>query len=177
VVRLTPFELFVAFLQIGLQGFGGVLPWARRVLVEERRWLTSEEFLEQWSVSQALPGGNVTNLSIAFGLRRGGPLGAFAALMGLVSVPFFIMCLLGFIYTRYGKVPEVESVFRGISAVGAGLVVATGLRMAASPRMRTPLAVFALAAFVFTALLRWPLLAVLGSLLPLCMLTAWLRDR
>jgi chromate transporter len=175
--RLTPAQLFVAFLLIGLQGFGGVLPWARRVLVDERRWLTAEQFLEQWSLCQALPGGNITNLSVALGLRSCGPLGSLAALGGLVSGPFTIICVLGYLYTHYGAVPYVEAMFRGISAAGAGLVVATGLRMAASPRMRSPLAVFALAAFVLTALLRWPLLAVLAILLPLCMLGAWASER
>ena len=154
-----------------------MLPWARRVLVDERRWLSGEEFLEQWSLCQALPGGNVTNLSVAFGLRCAGPAGALAALLGLVCAPFVVICALGWIYTRYGALPQVEAMFRGISAVGAGLVVATGVRMAMSPRMRSPLALFALAAFTLTALLRWPLLVVLGVLLPLCLAAVWRRSR
>ena len=152
-----------------------MLPWARRVLVEERRWLTPEQFLEQWSLCQALPGGNITNLSVAFGLRCAGAPGAAAALAGLVFVPFLVFCLLGFAYTHYGTLPQAEGALRGVSAVGAGLVVGTGLRMAASPRMRSPLSLFALAAFVLTALLRWPLLLVLGLLLPLCLV--WVRKR
>jgi len=174
---ITPFQLFIAFFQIGLQGFGGVLPWARRVLVEERQWLTPEEFLEKWSLCQALPGGNITNLSVAFGLRCAGALGAAAALSGLVFVPFLVFCLLGFLYTRYGALSQAEGLLRGVSAVGAGLVVATGLRMAASPRMRSPLALFALAAFVLTGLLRWPLLLVLGLLVPLCLVAVRRRPR
>ena len=176
-MRLTPWQLFAAFFEIGVQGFGGVLPWARRVLVEQRRWLTSEEFLEQWSLCQALPGGNITNLSVAFGLHRCGTAGAIAALTGLVSGPFIVICALGVIYTRYGAIPQVEAIFRGISAVGAGLVLATGFRMAASPRLRSALALFAIASFVLTALLRWPLLAVLGLLVPTCMLWIWARER
>ncbi len=165
--EITPAALFIAFFKIGVQGFGGVLPWARRVLVEERRWLTPEEFLEQWSVCQVLPGGNITNMSVVFGLRCAGPAGAAAALFGLVFAPFLIFCLLGFLYTRFGTLPPAEGLLRGVSAVGAGLVVATGLRMAASRRMRSVLAVFALAAFVLTGLLRWPLLLVFGLLVPL----------
>ena len=168
--EITPAQLFACFFKIGLQGFGGVLPWARRELVEKRRWMSAEEFLEQWSVCQALPGGNITNLSVAFGLRCAGAPGAAAALGGLVSMPFLVFCLLGFLYTRFGGLPQAEGTLRGVSAVGAGLVVATGLRMAASPRMRSPRAFFALAAFVLTALLRWPLLAVFGLLLPLSLL-------
>ncbi len=169
-MKITPAELFACFFRIGLQGFGGVLPWARRELVEKRRWMSAEEFLEQWSVCQALPGGNITNLSVAFGLRCAGPFGAMAALGGLVFVPFLVFCLLGFLYTRYGALPQAEGALRGVSAVGAGLVVATGLRMAASPRMRSPVALLAVAAFVLTALLRWPLLGVFALLLPLSLL-------
>jgi chromate transporter len=173
---ITPIDLFIAFFQIGLQGFGGVLPWARRVLVEQRRWLSAEEFLEQWSVCQALPGGNICNLSVAFGLRCAGATGAACALLGLVFAPFLVFCAIGFAYTRYGALPQAEGLLRGVSAVGAGLVLATGLRMAASPRMRSPLVLFALAAFVLTALLRWPLLLVFAVLLPLSLVAAWRRQ-
>ena len=174
---ITPPQLFFAFLAIGLQGFGGVLPWARRVLVEQRQWLTEEQFLEQWSLCQALPGGNITNMSVAFGARCAGGPGAAAALLGLVLAPFVVFCALGYLYARYGALPQTEGMLRGISAVGAGLVLATGVRMASSPRMRSPLALFALAAFVLTALLRWPLLIVLGLLLPLCLFMVWKRGR
>ena len=174
---INPVQLFVAFFQIGLQGFGGVLPWARRVLVEERQWLTPDQFLEQWSLCQALPGGNIANLSIAFGLRCAGPTGSLAALMGLVSGPFCIVCTLGWIYTRYGSLPEIAAVFRGVSAVGAGLVIATGIRMAMTPRMRSWLALVAFATFGVTALLRWPLLIVLSVMLPIAMLMVWVRSR
>jgi chromate transporter len=170
---ITPAQLFVAFFQIGIQGFGGVLPYARRSLVEKRRWLTPEEFLEQWSLCQALPGGNITNMSVAFGRRCAGPVGALAALVGLVCGPFVVICALGWVYTRYGALPQVESIFRGVSAVGAGLVIATGVRMAMTPRMRSSLALFAVAAFIMTALLRWPLGWVLGLLIPMCLFWVW----
>jgi chromate transporter len=174
---ITPPQLFIAFLQIGLQGFGGVLPWARRVIVEERRWLTAEQFLEQWSLCQVLPGGNIANMSVAFGMRCSGPLGALAALSGLMAGPLVVMCVLGWLYTRYGAMPQIGATFRGVSAVGAGLVLATGLRMALTPRMRSPLAAFALATFVLTALLRWPLAMVLATMVPLCIAFSWLRSR
>src|SRR4029077_8471885 len=98
---ITPRQLFVAFFKIGIQGFGGVLPWARRVLVEERGWFTEEEFLDAWGLAQALPGGNIINLSIGCGLRCAGPLGALAGFCGLTLAPFAIMVALGILYTRY----------------------------------------------------------------------------
>jgi chromate transporter len=174
---VAPRDLFIAFFQIGVQGFGGVLPWARRVLVEERRWLSAEEFLDYWSVCQPLPGGNIINMSIAFGSRCAGLPGALAAFAGLVFAPFLIVVLLGLLYTRYGNLPHMEGIFRGISAAGAGLVVATALQLAMTPRMRSPLAVLAVAAFILTAWLRWPLLAVLGLLVPIGLIGAWRRKR
>jgi chromate transporter len=147
------------------------------VLVEERRWLGAEEFLDYWSICQPIPGGNIINLAIAFGARCAGPLGSVAAFAGLVCAPFPVLLVLGWLYTRFGHLPQVEPVFRGVSAAGAGLVIATAVQMALSPRMRSPLAVLGLAAFVLSAWLRWPLLAVLGLLLPLSLLAAWKGTR
>ncbi len=176
-MKITPKELFVAFFRIGVQGFGGVLPWARRVLVEERHWFGEEEFLDAWSVAQVLPGGNIINLSISFGARCAGSAGAAAALFGLTLAPLLIICALAAIYVRFGELVQVGRVFGGVSAAGAGLMVATSLRMAASPRMRSPLAVFAVAAFTLTVLLRWPLLLVLAVLVPFSFFLVWWRAR
>lgn len=172
-----PRDLFLAFFKIGIQGFGGVLPWARRVLVEERGWFTEEEFLDAWGLAQALPGGNIINLSIGFGLRCAGPLGAMAGFCGLTLAPFAIMVALGILYTRYGRLPGVDGLLRGVACAGAGLVVATGLRFAASPRMRSPLVLFAGAAFVLSALVKWPLALVLLVLTPLSWWYCWRREQ
>jgi chromate transporter len=172
---IGPRDLFLAFFKIGIQGFGGVLPWARRVLVEERKWFTEDEFLDAWGLAQALPGGNIINLSIGFGSRCAGPLGALAAFFGLTLAPFAIMVALGLLYARFGRLPEIAGVVRGVAAAGAGLVVATGLKFTASPRMRSPLALFALAAFVLSAIVKWPLALVLLVLTPLCWWFCWSR--
>src|SRR5262249_20314811 len=87
-------ELFLGFLKVGLSGFGGVLPFARRMLVEERALLTEREFTELLSLSQFLPGPNVVNLSIIVGNRFHGPLGSLAALFGLMLMPFLIVIAL-----------------------------------------------------------------------------------
>ena len=150
-------ELFLRFTQVGVSGFGGVMPWARRMLVEERRWLSAEEFSETLSLCQLLPGPNIVNMAVCVGTRFRGARGAFAALMGLMCAPFVIVLVLGALFTHYGDLPAVAAAFRGISAAAAGLVVAMGLKMAASRRMRSPMAIFALAAFVSIALARLPL--------------------
>lgn len=177
MTTITRGDLFVAFFKIGIQGFGGVLPWARRVLVEERRWFTEEEFLDAWGLAQALPGGNIINLSIGFGLRCAGPLGSLAALGGLTLAPFAIMVALGILYTRYGQIQGVDAMLRGVAAAGAGLVVAAGLKFAISPRMRSPLALFAIAAFLLSAFVRVPLALVLLMLAPLSWWYCWRRTK
>ena len=65
-------ELFGAFFLVGILGFGGVLPLARRTIVERRRWLSPAEFTDLLSLCQFLPGANITNLSIALGGRGTG---------------------------------------------------------------------------------------------------------
>ena len=116
----TTGALFRAFLALGLMGFGGVLPLARHVLVEERRWLGADEFADLLGLCQFLPGGNVVNLSVAVGLRFRGVPGALAALAGLLAAPSVVVVLLGTVYDRFADHPEVRHAFAGLAAAAAG---------------------------------------------------------
>jgi chromate transporter len=166
-------ELFCAFMKLGLQGFGGVLPVARHALVEDYRWLTMDEFTDIVSRCQALPGPNIVNVSICIGGRHFGARGAIAASAGLLAAPFALLLMLAALYSGYAQVPAVANALRGISAVAAGLILGTVLRMAASPRLRTWRAVFAVAAFAAVSWLRLPLALVLAVLVPLSIVAAW----
>jgi len=170
-------DLFKGFFIAGISGFGGVLPYARRMIVEQRRWLTPAEFTDMWSLCQFLPGPNVVNMSLALGSRFQGKKGAAACLLGLLGAPFLIMIGVGYLYTTYGYIPEVKSVLRGIAAVSAGLVLAMSFKMAAASRARDWTLVFGVLAFVAIALLRLPLATVLATLAPASVLVAWLRLR
>jgi chromate transporter len=170
-------ELFLRFTQVGVSGFGGVLPFARRMLVEERRWLSAEEFNETLSLCQVLPGPNIVNMAVSVGARFRGARGAIAAFLGLLCAPFAIVLVLGALFTHYGELPAVSAAFRGVSAAAAGLIVAMGLKMAASPRLRSFMAVFALAAFVGIALVRLPLGVFLLVAAPASMAAAAWRSR
>ena len=119
------------------------MPFARRMLVEERRWLSAEEFTDVLSLCQLLPGPNIVNVAVCVGARYHGVRGALAAFAGLMTAPFFIIIALGALYTEYGHLPAVAALFRGISAAAAGLVVAMGLKMATSRRLRSAMAWFA----------------------------------
>jgi len=160
-------ELFVAFTTMSLQGFGGVLPITQRVLVEQRRWLTREQFVEMLSVSQVLPGPNVVNLALMYGDRCFGLRGAFAALAGMLTLPLAIVLALAAVYGRWAHVPVVAGALRGMGAVAAGLVVSTALKLLATVRhnpMGRWLALgFAALTFVSVALLRLPLVCLSAS--------------
>src|SRR5437762_712072 len=107
-------ELFLGFLAIALTGFGGVLPWARIVLVERRRWLSSEQFASDFSLAQFLPGPNILNLSILIGARFHGPLGAIVCVLGLVGAPVALMIVCGALYARYSDVVWLRGSLAGL---------------------------------------------------------------
>ncbi len=161
-------DLFVSFTVLALQGFGGVLAVAQRELVERKRWMTNEEFVEEWAVAQIMPGPNVINLCIMIGGRYFGLRGALAAQAGMLLAPMLIVLLLALIYAQYANHPGVVGALRGMGAVAAGLIAATGLKLLPALRknalgLGTCLALSALC-FVAVALLRWPLAYVLLGL-------------
>jgi chromate transporter len=168
-------DLFISFTVLALQGFGGVLAVAQRELVERKRWMTNEEFVEEWAVAQIMPGPNIINMCIMIGARHFGLRGALAALAGILSIPLLLVLLIALAYAQYGSHPGVAGALRGMGAVAAGLIVATGLKLGATLK-KNPLGLgwaiaFALLCFVAVALLHWPLAYVLLGLgLPACVL-------
>jgi chromate transporter len=174
-------DLFVTFTLLALQGFGGVLAVAQHVLCEQRRWLTQEEFVEILAVGQVLPGPNVCNVALMVGDRFFGWRGAFAALAGMMTVPLVIVLVLTAVYTEYALHPAVAGALKGMGAVAAGLIVGTGLKLAAALRrnpMGLPVCVpLAALAFAGVALLRWPLVWVLLGLGTAGCGYAWTRLR
>lgn len=174
--KIGPLELFLAFSQLALSGFGGVLPWAHRTLVEKKGWLTQREFVETLALGQLLPGPNIGNMAVMIGYRFAGYAGVAAAFAGLVGGPFLIMIALGLLYRSYGALPLVQHALSGMSAVAAGLVLATGLKMTGSMKRHWRPWLFTALALAGVGALRWPLLAVVGGLAPFAVAAAW-RDK
>ena len=172
-------DLFVSFTLLALQGFGGVLAVVQRELVEKKRWLTREEFIEEWSVAQIMPGPNVINLSIMLGSRYFGLRGAIVALAGMVTFPLLVVLALALLYAEFSSNPQVVGALRGMGAVAAGLVTATGLKLLPALRKNVmgaaACAVFAVLAFVAIALLKLPLAWVLLGLGGIACVHAWRR--
>lgn len=169
-------DLFLSFTILALQGFGGVLAVVQRELVEKKRWLTREEFVEDWAVAQTLPGPNVVNLALMIGSRYFGWRGALAGVAGMLVCPLIVVLCLALVYTRFAGDPQVAGALRGMGAVAAGLITATGLKLAPALRrhpLGVPLSVaLALACFAGIALARLPLVYVLSGVGGLaCVLT------
>src|ERR1700730_12591848 len=173
VAAPTKRGLFLGFLTVGMQGFGGVLPFARRMLVERHRWLTEREFTEVLSLSHFLPGPNIVNVSVIVGNRYRGPLGSVAATLGLMLMPFVIVLILAALYARFADLEAVRGATTGISAAGTGLIIATGLKMAQALKGIPWQIVMCALSVVAIALLRLPLLWVLAVLAPISVAGAW----
>ena len=170
-------DLFVSFSLLALQGFGGVLAVVQRELVEKKRWMTREEFVEEWAVAQIMPGPNVVNLSLMIGSRYFGFKGAMAALAGMLAAPLIIVLLLALVYAQFAGHPGVQGALRGMAAVAAGLIAATGLKLSGALvknvlglRLCISLGVMC---FMAIALLRWPLVYVLLGLGGTACTLAW----
>ena len=161
-------DLFFSFTWLALQGFGGVLAVIQREMVERKRWLTQEEFLEDWAVAQIMPGPNVVNLSLMVGGRYFGLKGALTALAGMLAAPLVIVLVLGVLYTRFGDNPQMAGALRGMAAVSAGMIAATGVKLATA-LAKHPLPLWltlsiTVLGVLMVAILRWPLLYILLGL-------------
>ncbi|HMS27954.1 MAG TPA: chromate transporter [Burkholderiaceae bacterium] len=163
-------DLFWSMTWLALQGFGGVLAVVQRVLVDEKRWLTNEEFIEDWAVAQILPGPNVVNLALMIGDRYFGFRGALAALAGMLVFPLLIVLAVAALFASVADLPTAKGALKGMGAVSAGLIAAVGLKLVGALKENVMTlgicAVLAAMTFVAIAILRIPLawvLLVLGS--------------
>lgn len=148
----------------------------QRELVDRKQWITQEAFAEEWAVAQIMPGPNVINLAMMIGGRYFGLRGALSALAGMLLAPLVLVLFLAVLYARYATHPGIIGALHAMSAVSAGLVAATGLKMLrilkTSPLTTVIASLFCVAGFISIALYRWPLVAVLlGIGGPACIIT------
>jgi chromate transporter len=169
--------LFITFATISLYGFGGVLAWSRRMMVDERRWLTPEQFNELYALCSMLPGGNILNFSVIFGSRFRGPLGALVAIVGLLGPPMLLIMIIGAVYAHYGEVPAFRRMLTGIASAAAGLMMATVAKMARPLFRNRSIAapLVAIATFAGIGVMHWPLPLVLAAIVPVSIGIAWVR--
>ena len=162
---------------LALQGFGGVLAVVQRVLVDEKRWLTNEEFIEDWAVAQILPGPNVVNLALMIGDRYFGLRGGLAALAGILTFPLLVVLVIAALFASVADMPMAQGALKGMGAVSAGLIAAVGLRLVTALKANVMSAgvciSFAAITFIAIAILRIPLVWVLLGLGSLATLWAY----
>jgi chromate transporter len=173
------FALFVAFAKISLAGFGGVLVWARRGIVDQHRWMTADEFNETYALCHFLPGPNVVNLSVVFGSRFRGIPGAIAAFTGLLGPPMVLVTILAALYAHFGEIDALWRILAGVSCAAVGLLISAALRMMMPLIKRRDLIGLLMLAAVFTAigLLRLPLPSVLLVAIPVSIAITYLLRR
>jgi chromate transporter len=175
----SPADLFFTFNRLALQGFGGVLVVAQRELVERKRWLSAAQFVDMLSVGQVLPGPNIVNVSLMIGDRFFGLRGAFAALAGMLLAPLIIVLALAALYAQFADQPMVSGALRGMGAVAAGLIIATGLKLLSTLKtsaLGLPLCLgFSALTFIAIGVLRWPLVWLVLGLGSVAVGAAWYR--
>lgn len=172
-------ELFIAFASMALQGFGGVLVVVQRELVERRRWLTREQFIEDWAVAQVMPGPNVVNLGLMLGSRYFGLSGGLTAVAGLLLAPTLVVLTLAILFGGVSDAPWAQGALKGMGAVAAGMIAGTAIKLGGALNQNPMGLVATLLAlalgFAAVAWLRLPLvLVILGVGGPAC-LWAWIR--
>jgi len=164
--RVTLAALFLGFLKVSLCGFGGGLVWARRVVVEQQRWLDDQEFAEILTLCQFMPGPNIVGITLCVGAKLRGTIGAITSVSGFILIPWTIGLMLGGLCLRYAHLAVLQNTLGGVSAAAAGLMIATGFRLLMPQRSRRTAWLFAALAFSGMAVFKLPLLFVLLGLAP-----------
>jgi chromate transporter len=173
------FELFLAFARMSVAGFGGVLPFARRGIVDRHRWMTADEFNETFALCHFLPGPNIVNFTMVFGSRMRGLAGGIAAFTGLLGPPVAIMLVLAALYQHFGQVDTLRRILAGVSCAAVGLLIAVVFRMMTPLIKRRDVVALVMMAAVFVAIgvVRLPLPAVLLVAIPLSIAITYVMRR
>lgn len=166
-MKVTLSALFLTFVKITLVSFGGGLTaWAQKILVEDRKWITKDQFLSAYLLCRILPGPNNINMSVYIGKHFRGAPGVVFAFSGLILPPLIIVSILGYLYFAYGTLPTIDKTLNGITCAAAGLAGATAFKLGAK-YFKKPVAIaFALAAFVLVGFFKWsiyPIIIILGG--------------
>ncbi|HEY7068368.1 MAG TPA: chromate transporter [Chloroflexota bacterium] len=177
VPNVSVLALFLVWSEISLSSFGGAIAWARIILVERRGWLGDRQFAELLGLCQSVPGPSLVNMAIYLGTRQAGVLGAVAGASGFLFAPLVVLLPLAVLYQHGAQLDVVRQALHGVAAAAAGLLFASGLKMAQTYRREPAALAIAALALVAVGALHWPLLAVLVALAPVSIALAWRRLR
>ena len=149
------------------------------------RWLKrksgshAQSSLKSGAVARTMPGPPALNIAVIVGSRYFGWRGAVAAVVGMFAMPSVIVLLLAVAYTFFGHHPEVIAALRGMGAVAAGLITATGIKLLSGLKTNVlgPVlcTIFGVASFVGTALFQWRMTYILFGLGGIACVIAYLK--
>jgi chromate transporter len=166
--RVTLLSLIGAFGTIGLTSFGGArAAYFRHALVIARRWIDEEQFLEGLTVSQILPGPNISNLSVYLGHRLRGVAGSALATLSVLLPGAVAILVLAVLYFRHGNIPAIPALFRGVGAAAVGLSIATTFQVGIKGLRGARDYVIVCITFAAIAFLKVPLLLPLVTIAPI----------
>jgi chromate transporter len=169
--------LFLGFAKIGLLGFGGVAPWARHIIVAEKRWLSERDYASTLGIGQVLPGPNTVNSAVIIGDRFHGTAGAVLAVLGLLCTPIAVLIGIALLYDRISSQPSVGAAIGAGAAAAAGLVIGTAIKMARRLKPDVAAVAVGLAAFAAVGLLQLPMALAVAVLGPISVAIVWWQRR
>ena len=126
--KVSLFEIFKIFFLIGIQLLGGgyvILPLLKRYIVEERNWLSEEELVDFFALSQCIPGIIAGNISMFAGYKVRKSLGAIAAILGIITPSFFSIIILANILVNVLDNEIIQDAFWGIRIAVVILIIMT----------------------------------------------------
>ncbi len=167
--------LFVGFARIGMMSFGGGLAaWTRREVVQTHGWLSEQQFLSGYALSQLVPGATNVNLAVFIGTQMRGVPGALACFAGLTALPVAIVLVAGFLYMRpHGGSMWFSIALSGMGAVALGMNLGLGVRLALNNLRRIGPALVTLGVALGIGVFGLRLPHVLGVMMPISLLIAW----
>jgi chromate transporter len=113
-----------------------VLTHIRQIVVQERRWLGDNDFIEALALGQSLPGTSAGNAVTYIGFRLRGWRGAGVSLSGFILPSMLMMIALAILYDRISALPNTQQLFHGFNAAVVALIAVTAWRMGNTPRAR-----------------------------------------
>jgi chromate transporter len=170
--------LLVSFLRLGTSSFGGGMSgWTYREIVERRKWLDDDNFMNTLTIAQILPGANPVNLAVYIGLKLRGWVGAGVAFVGMLAPAFTAILLISLVYEQLSGYPASHTVLRGLACVGIASTLTMGLKTARRLRRQVVPIGIALVVFVTVGVLRWPLIPIVAVSIPVSVLAAfWFKE-
>ena len=131
-VSFTLRELLVYFLRLGTLGFGGPIALAghmQKDLVEERRWVSKQDYLEGLAFSQLSPGPLAAQLAMYLGWLRAGTIGATLVGIAFILPSFLMVLVLAALYVHFGSLPWIQGMFYGIGAAVIAIIVRSAIKL------------------------------------------------